>query len=101
MNPLIHTNPGEKIVTFFSTRNLYDVLPAAYNSLLAYNPNVHVYCFIEDDKLPYKSKAKLALGNEWQKKAGTDKYKYYMVFENNSIPGSKSVDELLNILEKL
>lgn len=51
--PVIHTKPGEKIVTYFSTRNLYDVLPAAYNSLLAYNPDVHVYCFIEDDKLPY------------------------------------------------
>ena len=54
-NPIIHTKPGEKIVTFFSTRNLYNVLPAAYNSLLAYNPDVHVYCFIEDDKLPYKT----------------------------------------------
>ena len=52
-NPLIHTKPSEKIVTYFSTRNLYDVLPATYNSLLAYNPDVHVYCFIEDDKLPY------------------------------------------------
>ena len=54
-----------------------------------------------DDRDNSDSKAKLALGNEWQKKAGTDKYKYYMVFENNSIPGSKSVDDLLNILEKL
>ena len=53
--PVIHTKPGEKIVTYFSTRNLYDVLPAAYNSLLAFNPDVHVYCFIEDDKLPYKT----------------------------------------------
>ena len=51
--PVIHTQPGEKIVTYFSTRNLYDVLPAAYNSLLAYTPDVHVYCFIEDDKLPF------------------------------------------------
>lgn len=51
--PVIHTQPGEKIVAYFSTRNLYDVLPAAYNSLLAYTPDVHVYCFIEDDKLPF------------------------------------------------
>ena len=51
---MIHTSPDDRIVTYFCTRNLYDVLPAAYNSLLAYNPNVHVYCFIEDDKLPYK-----------------------------------------------
>lgn len=53
--PVIHTQPDEKIVTYFSTRNLYNVLPAAYNSLLAYNPDVHVYCFIEDDKLPFKT----------------------------------------------
>ena len=51
----IHTQPDDKIVTYFSTRNLYNVLPAAYNSLLAYNPNVRVFCFIEDDKLPYKA----------------------------------------------
>ena len=51
--PPIHTQPGEKIVAYFSTRKLYPVLPAAYNSLLAYNPDVHVYCFIEDDSLPY------------------------------------------------
>ena len=54
MNPLIHTKPDEKIVTYFSTRNLYNVLPAAYNSLLAYTPDVHVYCFTEDDKLPFQ-----------------------------------------------
>lgn len=49
----VRTKPDEKIVCYFSTRNLYNVLPAAYNSLLAYNPDVHVYCFIEDDTLPY------------------------------------------------
>ena len=53
--PVIRTQPGEKIVTYFSTRNLYNVLPAAYNSLLAYTPDVHVYCFIEDDTLPYST----------------------------------------------
>ncbi len=54
-----------------------------------------------DDLDNSDSMAKLRLGNEWQKMAGTSNYKYYMVFENNSIPGSKSVDELLSILEKL
>lgn len=53
-NPVIHTKPGEKIVAYFSTRNLYDVLPASYNSLLAHNPDVHVYLFIEDDTFPHK-----------------------------------------------
>ena len=51
--PVIHTQPGERIVAYFSTRRLYHVLPAAYNSLLAFTPDVHVYCFIEDDTLPY------------------------------------------------
>ena len=54
INP-IHTQPGEKIVAYFSTRRLYNVLPAAYNSLLAYTPGVRVFLFIEDDKLPYKT----------------------------------------------
>ena len=62
-NPLIHTKPGEKIVAYFATRNLYDVLPASYNSLIAYNPDVHVYCFIEDDKLPYKTPSNLTCVN--------------------------------------
>ena len=53
--PVIHTKPGEKIVAYFSTRNLYNVLPAAYNSLLAYTPNVHVYCFVEDDHPPIEN----------------------------------------------
>ena len=62
-NPLIHTPPGEKIVAYFSTRNLYNVLPAAYNSLLAYSPDVHVYCFIEDDKLPFKTPPQVSCVN--------------------------------------
>lgn len=53
--PVIHTKPGEKIVTYFCTRNLYHVLPAAYNSLLAFNPDVHVYCFVEDTFPPIKN----------------------------------------------
>lgn len=62
-NPLIHTKPGEKIVTYFSTRKLYPVLKAAYNSLLAYNPDVHVFLFIEDDTLPYKTPANVTCVN--------------------------------------
>jgi len=48
----IHTKPGEKIVVYFATRNLYDMCPAAYNSLLQHNPDVHVYLMIEDDTFP-------------------------------------------------
>ena len=62
-NPLIHTSPEEKIVAYFSTRNLYDVLPAAYNSLLAHTPDAHVFLFIEDDTLPYKLPANITIVN--------------------------------------
>lgn len=61
--PEIHTAPGDRIVTFFCTRNLYPVLPAAYNSLLAYNPGVHVFCFIEDDTLPFPVPANVTCVN--------------------------------------
>lgn len=62
-NPVIHTKPGEKIVCYLSTHHLYHVLPAAYNSLLAYTPVDHVYLFVEDDKLPYKLPANVTAVN--------------------------------------
>lgn len=49
----IHTPFDAKIVTYFSTRNLYSALRAAYQSLHAHAPDAKVYCFIEDDGLPY------------------------------------------------
>lgn len=52
--PVIHTKPDDRIVVYSSTRNLYDVLPAAYNSLLAYTKPDHVYLLIEDDTFPHK-----------------------------------------------
>ena len=61
--PVIHTKPGEHIVAMFSTHHLYQYLPATYNSLLAYNPDVHVYLFIEHDKLPYKTPANVTCVN--------------------------------------
>lgn len=48
----IHTHRQDKIVVYFATRNLYDMLPAAYNSLLKHNPNVRVFLMIEDDTFP-------------------------------------------------
>ena len=78
---VIHTKPGEKIVTYFCTRNLYDVLPAAYNSLLAYSPDVHVYCFIEDDKLPYKIPKQVTtvnvIGQDYFSESGPNYYTKY------------------------
>ncbi len=42
------------IATYVCTRNLYFALPAAYMSFITNNPNSEVYCFIEDDTLPYE-----------------------------------------------
>ena len=50
--PIIHTKPDDRIVVYMATRNLYSVLPAAYNSLLAFTKVDHVYLLIEDDAFP-------------------------------------------------
>lgn len=62
-NLVIHTQPNDKIVAYFSTGNLYNVLPAAYNSLLAHSPDVKVFCFIEDDNLPFKTPSQVTCVN--------------------------------------
>lgn len=61
--PIIHTQPNEHIIVYLSTRNLYPVLPAAYNSLLAYNPDVNIYLLIEDDRLPYPTPPQITCVN--------------------------------------
>ena len=63
MLPVIHTKPDDRIVVYLSTRNLYSVLPAAYNSLLAYTKPDHVYLLIEDDKFPHKLPANVTAVN--------------------------------------
>ena len=47
--------------------------------------------------------AKLQLGRKWQAKAGEDKYRYFMVFENNNLnmDGSKTIEEFIEILKEL
>lgn len=43
---------SKKYVVYCATRNLYNKLPTAINSLLINNPSIDkVFCFIEDDKL--------------------------------------------------
>ena len=56
-----------------------------------------------DDRDNSDSKAKLDLGNEWQKKAGTDKYKYYMVFQSKDpgYAGAYSYDKFMEIVKEL
>ena len=63
MTPVIYTKPTDKVVVYMSTRNLYDRLPAAYNSLLAYTPVDHVYLLIEDDTFPHKLPANVTAVN--------------------------------------
>lgn len=52
--PVIHTQPDERIVVYLSTSNLFDLLPAAYNSLLAFNPGLRVFLLIDKDTFPHK-----------------------------------------------
>ncbi|MEN0051606.1 MAG: hypothetical protein AAF806_31370, partial [Bacteroidota bacterium] len=47
---------------------------------------------------------KLKLGKLWEKEAkqfGSDKYRYFMVFENNKLEGANSVEEVIEILRAL
>lgn len=53
----------QKIVVYLSTHHLYDVLPAAYNSLLAHTQVDHVYLLIEHDTLPFKLPANVSCVN--------------------------------------
>ncbi len=41
---------------------------------------------------------KLELGKKWESKAG-DKYRYFMVFDNNGLSGAKTLSELITILK--
>ena len=63
MTPVIRTKPTDRVAVYMSTRNLYDRLPAAYNSLLAYTKLDHVYLLIEDDTFPYKLPANVTAVN--------------------------------------
>ena len=43
---------------------------------------------------------KLSLGEKWASKSG-DKYRYFMVFENEKLDGAKTISELLEILKDM
>lgn len=62
-NPVIHTKPNDKVVVYMATRNLYSVLPAAYNSLLAFTDVDHVFLLIEDDAFPSRLPKKVTAVN--------------------------------------
>lgn len=56
-----------------------------------------------NDRANSDSIDKLQLGRKWQAKAGEDKYRYFMVFENDNLnmDGSKTIEELVEILKEL
>lgn len=47
------------------------------------------------------SQQKLELGNLWASKAGTDKFSYFMVFENNPLDGALSFDDFISCVKLL
>lgn len=54
-----------------------------------------------DDRDNSDSKTKLKLGQAWANKAGNEQYKYFMVFDRNSIDGAYSLDQFLDIMKEL
>lgn len=53
-----------------------------------------------DDRDNSDSKDKIALGREWERRAG-EKYHYYMVFDKIEVEGALTVARLIDRLEKL
>jgi type III restriction enzyme len=53
-----------------------------------------------DDRDNSDSTEKLKLGKKWEAKCGSN-FKYFMVFENNSLPDAHRVDDFIGILKRL
>ncbi|MBR1774891.1 MAG: DEAD/DEAH box helicase family protein [Bacteroidales bacterium] len=53
-----------------------------------------------DDRDNSDSKNKLYLGKKWQEKVG-DNFRYFMVFENNSLDEAITLNELVNIIKQM
>ena len=49
----------------------------------------------------FDSKNKIRLGRAWAEKAGSSKYKYFMVFEKVIVEGAYNVDKFLELMKKL
>ncbi|MGE5604416.1 MAG: DEAD/DEAH box helicase [Bacteroidota bacterium] len=54
-----------------------------------------------DDRDNSDSKMKLKLGQAWANKAGSDRYKYFMVFDQNPLDGAYGLDDFLEIMKEL
>lgn len=47
------------------------------------------------------SEAKVRLGEMWSNKAGSSKYKYFMVYEKKGVEGAKKLEDFLNIIREI
>jgi type III restriction enzyme len=47
------------------------------------------------------SEAKVRLGEMWSNKAGSTKYKYFMVYEKKGVEGAKKLEDFLNIIKDI
>lgn len=47
------------------------------------------------------SEAKVRLGEMWSNKAGSAKYKYFMVYEKKGVDGAKKLEDFLNIIKEV
>lgn len=54
-----------------------------------------------DDRDNSDSRIKLKLGQAWANKAGSDRFKYFMVFDKNPLEGAYSLDEFLDVMKEL
>jgi type III restriction enzyme len=54
-----------------------------------------------DDRDNSDSKTKLKLGQAWASKAGSDRFKYFMVFDRNPLDGAYGLDDFLEIMKEL
>ncbi len=54
-----------------------------------------------DDRDNSDSKMKLDLGKDWEAKAGSDKYGYFMVFDKKPMEGALSVEEFMARVRKM
>lgn len=54
-----------------------------------------------DDRDNSDSRAKLKLGQAWANKSGSDKFKYFMVFDNNPLDGAYGLADFLKVMKEL
>ncbi|HBE81101.1 MAG TPA: hypothetical protein DDW65_25425 [Firmicutes bacterium] len=54
-----------------------------------------------DDRDNSDSRMKLKLGQTWASKIGSDRYKYFMVFDNNPLDGAYGLADFLEIMKEL